>query len=419
MPDTTYEPPVVQQKPVKPVPAETDDAGQEGGSSQPANPWNPLALLSEAAKLGKSTGQAAGAAEQSETVPRAAVTAGTLDFSPGRNLADNPMVAKTINRVKDSTDPVLEVVNMIAGGLDNVRAASAYKTADGDFYLQMSRDNATCDNMVNKRVGPFSAGPTTMDRDVSLHAMLYSDCRGGTALQLSGFSGIHPTVDGPNKRRAAMAESVTLFQGNDGEFHASAVGRAEWGLLRQRWTGSKTVSVGSENMNDLAMRELLQNGAVLNQALGDLLKIQQSPDFRDVGIRRAHAAVPGTEQFDLSLRTWNAQHIPINQELRAGIPAKVKSVDLAPDVAASLSYSREAGVALNNIRGVKINLETFGGSLKQVVSPTKLTFSRDAAGKAAVGVEFVMHDGEGKPSAPVSFAIPFSKIIEELGKRKK
>ena len=416
MPDTTYEPPVVQQKPGKPVPAETDETEQQGGNSQPSSPWSALDLLSQAAKVIKPPGQVAGPAEQATP---AVEPAGTLDFSPGRKIVDNPMVERTIRKIKDSSDPVLEVVNMIAGGLDNVRAASAYKAADGGFGLTMSRDHSTCDSMVNKRIGAFSAGPTTLDREVSLRAQLYPDGRGGTAMQLSEFSGIHPTVDGPNKRRAAKAESITLFNGNDGEFHISAIGSAEWGVFRQHWTRGRAISVGSENMNQPEMREVLQNGAVLNQALGDLLKIQQSPDFRDVGIRRAHSTVPGAEQFDLSLRTWNPQHISINQELNTGIPAKVKSVDLATDVGASLSYSREAGVALNNIRGVKINLETFGGSLKQVVSPTKLTFSRNATGKAAVGVEFVMHDGEGKRGEPVSFTIPFSKIIEELGKRKK
>lgn len=415
MADTTYEPPVVPQKPGKSVAVETDEAEQQSGNSS-SSPWNALDLLSQAAKVMKPSGETAGPVEQAG---RVAEPAGQLDFSPGRRIADNPMVEKTIRKIKDSSDPVLEVVNMIAGGLDNVRSASAYKAAGGGFGLMMSRDHATCDKMVNKSIGAFSAGPTTMDTDVSLRALLYPDGRGGTAMQLTDFNGVHPSVDGPNKRRAAMAESLTLFHGNDGEFHVTAIGKAEWGLFRQRWTRGRAVTVGSENMNDPAMREALQNGDVLNQALADLLKIQQSPDFRDIGIRRAHAAVPGTEQFDLSLRTWNAQHVPINQELNTGIPAKVKSVDLATDVSASLTFSREAGVALNNIRGVKINLETFGGAMKQVVSPTKLTFSRDATGKAAVGVEFVMHDSEGKPGEPVSFAIPFSKIIEELGKRKK
>lgn len=66
---------------------------------------------------------------------------------------------------------------------------------------------------------------------------------------------------------------------------------------------------------------------------------------------------------------------------------------------------------------MKINVELLGG-FKQVVSPTKLTLSRDSAGKAAVGVQFVMLDAQGKAGPPINFPIPFSKIIEELGKRK-
>ncbi|MBA3858972.1 MAG: hypothetical protein C0507_18865 [Cyanobacteria bacterium PR.3.49] len=181
MADTTYEPPVVPQKPGESVAVETDEAEQQGGNSS-SSPWNALDLLSQAAKVMKPSGETAGPVEQAG---RVAEPAGQLDFSPGRRIADNPMVEKTIRKIKDSSDPVLEVVNMIAGGLDNVRSASAYKAAGGGFGLMMSRDHATCDKMVNKSIGAFSAGPTTMDTDVSLRALLYPDGRGGTAMQLT------------------------------------------------------------------------------------------------------------------------------------------------------------------------------------------------------------------------------------------
>ena len=69
-------------------------------------------------------------------------------------------------------------------------------------------------------------------------------------------------------------------------------------------------------------------------------------------------------------------------------------------------------------RKLPINVEAFTG-IKQVVAPTKLTFASDSAGKAALGVQFVMHDAQGKAGPPMSFSIPFSRILQELGKRKK
>jgi len=409
VPDTPYEPPVVQQ-PGRAVPHATDEAEQDGGSSQPSSPWNPLALLSEAVRP---TVQAGRANDQT------AQPSGQIDFSPGGRLADNPMVEQTIRKIKDSPDPVLEVVNMISGGLDNVRSGRVYQTVYGDYQLLMSRDHSTRDKLVDKSIGAFSSGPVTMDRDFGMRVSLRPDNRGGAILQLSDFSGVHPSVEGPLKNRGVRAGGVSIFKGNDGDYHASASGQAAWGLRRVHWTKPRNITIGPENITDPYLASMMREATDIDRALADLLKIQQSKDVLSVGIQRAHAAVPGTDQFDMHVKTRTEKHVPLNQELNTGIPLKVESLDLGTNVSASLSYSRDAGVALSNIRGVKINVETFGGKLKQVVSPTKLTFSRDAAGKAVVGVEFAMHDGEGKPGAPVSFSIPFSKIINELGKRKR
>lgn len=156
----------------------------------------------------------------------------------------------------------------------------------------------------------------------------------------------------------------------------------------------------------------------IGRTLADLLKVQQSQDILSIHMHRAPSGVAGTEQFDMRVSSRSEKHMPLDQELSEGLPVKIDSVELGTDVSASLSYSRAAGIELSKINGVKVNVEAFGG-FKQVVSPTKLTFGRDSAGKAVLGVQFVMHDAQGKAGEPINFAIPFSKVLEELGKRKK
>lgn len=433
--DTTFEQPVSRQQSGKAPPLESD---QEEGKAEAHSPWSPSSLLSvpgdlfsKAAKAipsqfpnievsgGDAPVQAVRAAQLDSParLDRQTQPAERLDFRPGGGIQESPLVEKTIRKIKDSPDPVLEAVNLIAGGLDNVRAAKIYQTVYGDYQLQMSLNRSTCETMVDKSVGPFSSGPVRMDNEVMMRAGLQPDGSGGAMLQLHSFSGVHPSIDGPLKSRSVLAGGATLFKGNDGDYHMEVSGQASWGLRRTHWGKTRNITINPENVRDPFLRGMMQEATDIDRTLADLLKVQQSQDILSIGIQRVASSAPGAEQFDMSVRSRREKHVPLDKEASAGLPVKVDSVDLATDVAASLSYSRESGIALHNINGVKLNLEMLGG-IKQVVSPTQLTFGRDAAGKASVGVQFVMHDAEGKPSAPMNIAIPFSRIIQELNKRK-
>ncbi len=433
--DSIYEQPVTPQQQGKTPPPETED---EVGKTESSNPWNagsflaaPVEFFSRAVgavpahlpnvEVGGEGEVQQGAAttpvEQARPVNPARPVEQT-DFSPSRSIRDNPLVEKAFRRINDSPDPVLEVVNMLSGGLDNLRGAKAYQTAHGDWQLQLFLNHKTTDKMVHKTMGPFSSGPVTMDTEVAMRALLRPTAGGGVSLQLFDFDGIHPSVEGPLKNRGVIPGRATLFKGGDGEYHMSMSGQARWGLRGRNLTNSRNIVIGEENMLEPVVRGLMRDATDIDRVLADLLKVQQSKDLLSVGIQNAPSTIPGTEQFDMRVRSRSEKRVPINQEMSAGLPVKVESVDLGTDVSASLSYSRQAGVALSNINGVKINVEAFGG-FKQVVSPTKLTFGRDSAGKAAVGVQFVIHGAEGKVSEPMNFSIPFLKILEELGKRKK
>lgn len=437
--DSIYEPPVTPQ-PSRTLPDGKHDgkaapnAGdtrlseekQESGTTTATSPWNPLGLLSAPVDV---ISKAAGSipsrfpaveigGDEVATPPLKPAAAGVTDFRPGGRVSDSPMVEKTIRKIKDSPDPVLEMVNMLAGGLDNLRGAKIYQTVYGDYQLQMSLNNSTQEKMVDKSMGPFSSGPVTMDREVGMRASLKPASGGGAMLQLSDFMGVHPTVEGPQKSRAVLPGSATLFKGADGDYHMSVNGQAEWGLRRTHWTKSRNITIDPENVRDPFLRGMMQDATDIDRTLADLLRIQQSQDILSIGMQRAPSSATGTEQFDMHVKSRNEKHIPLGQDVSAGLPVKVDSVDLSRDVSASLSYSRHAGIALSSINGVKINIEPFAG-FRQVVSPTMLTLGRDNSGKASVGVQFVLHDGQGKPGEPVSFSIPFSKILAELGKRKK
>ncbi len=435
MADTTYEQPVTPQQQGK-TPPETDEPKPEGDRAAPSSPWNPSALLSAGGELfsratkavpnqfpnvevgeGEVPVQQGRPVELTQTRPVESThqtgPANSMDFRPRNGIADNPLVEKTIQKIKDSPDPVLEVVNMVAGGLDNLRGAKVYQTVYGDYQLQMSTNHRTRDKMVDKSMGPFSSGPVTMDTEFGMRASLTPGGGGSAMLQLNNFYGVHPTVEGPLKNRGVLPGGATLFKGNDGDYHMSVNGQAVWGRRGNHLTKSRNITIDPSDVRDPFLRGMMQDATDIDRTLSDLLKVQQSQDVLSIGLQRAPSTVAGTEQFDMHVRSRREKHMPVDQEVSAGLPVKVKSVDLGTDVSASLSYSREAGVGLSNINGVKINVESFG--LKQVVSPTKLTFSRDAAGKAAVGVQFVMHDAQGKAGEPMNFSIPFSKIIQELG----
>jgi len=440
--DSIYEPPVTLQQP-----GYAPDATQEGstarnagetklsagetqekGTTSAANPWNPLSLLSAPADLISKAASALpssfptveiGGDEVAKQPVTPAATTDQIDVRPGGSMSDSPMVENTIRKIKDSPDPVLEMVNLLAGGLDNLRGAKLYQTVHGDYQLQLSLNQPTREKMVDKSIGPFSSGPVTMDREVGMRASLRPATAGGGAiLQLSNFTGVHPTVEGPQKSRAVLPSSATLSKGMDGDYHMSVNGQAEWGLRRTHWTKSRNLTIDPENVRDPFLRGIMQDATDIDRTLADLLRIQQSQDILSIGMQRSPSSAAGTEQFDMHVRSRIEKHVPLGQDVSAGLPVKIDSVDLGTDVSASLSYSRQEGIALSRINGVKINIEPFAG-FKQVVSPTKLTLERDNSGKAAVGVQFVLHDGQGKPGAPVSFSIPFSKILEELGKRKK
>lgn len=436
--DSIFEPPVAQQLGIasddkqegKAAQGETKSSERETsekGTTTDSSPWNPLGLLSAPADLISRAASSIpspfpsveidGGEVNSKPVKPAAAS-GQIDFRPGGRLSDNPMVEKTIQKIKDSPDPVLEMVNMLAGGLDNLRGARAYQTVHGDFQLLMSLSHPTREKMVDKSMGPFSSGPVTMGREVGMRASLKPTSDGSAMLQLSDFSGVHPTVEGPRKMRAVLPGSATLFKGRDGDYHMSVNGQAEWGLRRTHWTKSRNITIDPENVLDPFLRGMMQDAKDIDRTLSDLLRVQQSHDILSVGMQRTPSAVQGTEQFDMHVRSRSEKHVQMGDEVSKGLPVKIDSVDLGTDVSASLAYSRQDGIALNKINGVKINIEPFSG-FKQVVSPTKLTLGRDNSGKAAVGVQFVLEDGQGKAGAPVSFSIPFSKILEELGKRKK
>ncbi len=437
--DSIYEPPVTPQQSgiapegkregkTEPTAGETklaDGETQQKGATQ-ASPWNPLGLLSAPVDVISKAASSIPSPFPSVEIggddvarqPVKPATTGQIDFKPGGRVTDNPMVEKTIQKIKDAPDPVLEMVNMLAGGLDNLRGAKLYQTVYGDYQLQMSLNNPTRETMVDKSMGPFSSGPVTMDREVGMRASLRPASGGGAMLQLSDFMGVHPTVEGPQKSRAVLPGSATLFKGSDGDYHMSVNGQAEWGLRRTHWTKSRNINIDPENVRDPFLRGMMQEATDIDRTLADLLKIQQSQDILSIGMQRAPSSAAGVEQFDMHVKSRSEKHVSLGQDVSAGLPVKVDSVDLGTDVSASLSYSRHAGIALSSINGVKINIEPFAG-FKQVVSPTKLTLGRDNSGKAAMGIQFVLHDGQGKPGEPVSFSIPFSKVLSELGKRKK
>ncbi len=449
MADTTYEQPVTPQQHGKTPPLETDEPKQDDGKATPSSPWNPSALLSAGGDLfsravkavpnqlpNVEVGESEAPVQQGravESTQRRAVDSthraglagpdrsvnsiDSINFRPRSGIADNPLVEKTIQKIKDSPDPVLEVVNMVAGGLDNLRGAKVYQTVYGDYQLQMSTNHRTTDTMVDKSMGPFSSGPVTMDTEFGMRASLTPGGGGSAMLQLNNFYGVHPTVEGPLKNRGVLPGGATLYKGNDGDYHMSVNGQAAWGLRRTHWTKSRNITIDPGDVRDPFLRGMMQDATDIDRTLTDLLKIQQSQDVLSIGLQRAPSTVAGTEQFDMHVKSRREKHVPVDQEVSDGLPVKVNSVDLGTDVSASLSYSRQAGIELSKINGVKINVETFG--FKQVVSPTKLSFSRDAAGKAAVGVQFVMHDAQGTAGEPMNFSIPFSRIIQELGKRKK
>ncbi len=439
MADTIYEPinepAVTPQQHGKTPPPETDEPKQEDGKAAPSSPWNAASLLHAGSELFSRAGKAVVPGEfpnvevgesdvpvqqarPVEAIHQAGSTrpANSMDFRPRSGIADNPLVEKTIQKIKDSPDPVLEVVNMVAGGLDNLRGAKIYQTVYGDYQVQMSTNHRTRSDMVDKHMGPFSSGPVTMDTEFGMRASLRQGGN-GAMLQLHDFYGVHPTVEGPLKNRAVIPGSATLYKGNDGDYHMSVNGRAVWGRRGNHLTNSRNLIINAGDVKETVLREEMQDGKDIERALADLLKVQQSKDILSIGVQRVPSIIAGTEQFDMRVKSRSEKHVQVDQEVSAGLPVTVESVDLGTDVSASLSYSREAGIALSNISGVKINAETFG--LKQVVSPTKLTFSRDGAGKPAVGVQFVMHDAQGKAGEPMNFSIPFSRIIQELGKRKK
>lgn len=438
--DSIYEPPVTpQQAGIAPhreqegkTSANADETKRsegetkEKGTTPATSPWNPLGLLSASGDIITKAASAVPSpfpsveigSDEVATQPAKPGATGPIDFRPGGKLSDSPMVEKTIRKIKDSPDPVLEMVNILAGGLDNLRGAKVYQTVYGDYQLQMSLNHSTHDQMVDKSMGPFSSGPVTMGTEVGMRASLRPATGGGAMLQLSNFSGVHPTVEGPHKSRAVLPGGATLFKGGDGDYHMSVNGQAEWGLRRTHWTKSRIITIDPENVRDPFLRGMMQDATDIDRTLTDLLKIQQSQDILSIGMQRSPSSAAGTEQFDMHLKSRSEKHVPLGQDVAAGLPVKIDSVDLGTDVSASLSYSRQAGIALSSINGVKINIEPFAG-FKQVVSPTKLTLGKDSSGKAAVGVQFVLHDGQGKAGEPVNFSIPFSKILEELGKRKK
>lgn len=416
--DTSYEQAVNPQQAGKAAPLETE---QDDSKKESSSPWNPSSLLSASGELfSKATkaipSQFPNVEVQGDAPAQQLKPSQQTDFSPGIRLPDSPIVEKTIQRIKDSPDPVLEVVNLLAGGLSNVRGAKIYQTVYGDYQLQMSTHRRTTDSLVDKSMGPFSSGPVTMDTEFGMRASLRPAASGGAMLQLDNFYGVHPSVEGPMKSRAVLPGGATLFKGNDGDYHMAVNGQAAWGLRRTHWTKSRNITIDPENVRDPFLSGMIRDATDIDRTLSDLLKVQQAQDVLSIGIQRAASGVPGTEQFDMQIRSRREKHVPLDDAASEGLPVKVKSLDLGTDVSSSLSYSQESGIALNNINGVKINVETLG--LKQVVAPTKLTFGRDAAGKAAVGVQFVMHDAEGKPSAPMNFSIPFSRIIQEVEKRK-
>ncbi len=432
--DSIYEPPVTPQRPGTAQGKTAQDGDetklsgretQENATNSTTSPWNPLGLLSAPADLLSRAASTIPSPFPSveisgdgvATQPGKPAVTGQIDFSAGGRVSDSPMVERTIRKIKDSPDPVLEIVNILSGGLDNLRGAKLYQTVYGDYQLQMSLNHSTQETMVDKSMGPFSSGPVTMDREVGMRASLRPDGGGGAMLQLSNFTGVHPTVEGPRKARAVLPGSATLLKGGDGDYHMSVNGQAEWGLRRTHWTKSRDITIDPENVRDPILRGMMEDATDIDRTLADLLKIQQSQDILSIGMQRSPASAAGTEQFDMRVKSRSEKHVPLGQEVSAGLPVKIDSVDLSTDVSASLSYSRDAGIALSSINGVKINIEPFAG-FKQVVSPTKLTLGRDNSGKAVLGVQFALHDGQGKPGAPVSFSIPFSKILEELGKRK-
>ncbi len=400
------------------------DETQEKSKTSGNSPWNPLGLLSAPTDLISKAARAIPTPFPSveiggdKVAPQPMKPSGTgqIDLRSGGKVLDSPMVEQTIRKIKDAPDPVLEVVNMLAGGLDNLRGAKLYQTVYGDYQLQVSLNHSTQENMVDKSMGPFSSGPVTMDTDFGMRASLRAGAGGGAMLQLSNFAGVHPTVEGPRQTRAVLPGAAVLFKGSDGDYHMSVNGSAEWGRFRTHWTKSRDITIDPENVRDPFLRGMMQDATDIDRALADLLRIQQSKDILSVGMQRSTLSAAGTEQFDMQVRSRSEKHVPLGQDVSAGLPVKIDSVDLGTDVSGSLSYSRQAGIALRNINGVKINIEPFAG-FKQVVSPTMLTFDSDKSGKAAVGIQFVLHDGQGKPGEPVSFSIPFSRILEELGKK--
>ncbi|MBX9669177.1 MAG: hypothetical protein K2X93_16245 [Candidatus Obscuribacterales bacterium] len=408
-------------------PGETKHSGDETqatSKTSATSPWNPLGLLSAPADLISKAANAIPSPFPSVEIggdkvvlqPVKPSDTGQVDLKSGGKVLDIPMFEQAIRKLKDSPDPVLEMVKMLAGGLDNLRGAKLYQTVYGDYQLQVSLNHSTQENMVDKSMGQFSSGPVTMDPNFGMRASLRGDGGGGAMLQLSDFVGVHPTVEGPRQTRAVLPGSAVLFKGSDGDYHMSVNGSAEWGLVRKHWTKSRDITIDPENVRDPFLRGMMQDATDIDRALADFLRIQQSKDILSVGIQRSPLSAAGSEQFEMQVRSRSEKHVPLGQDVSAGLPVKIDSVDLGADVSASLSYSRQAGIALRNINGVKINIEPFAG-FKQVVSPTMLTFERDNSGKAAVGLQFVLHDGEGKPGEPVSFSIPFSRILEELGKR--
>lgn len=337
-----------------------------------------------------------------------------------RDLPD--IVDKAIKQISDSPDPVMEMVGLMAGHLENVKEAKIYQTVNGDYHVQLSLNEARKSKLVNKSIGPLSAGPVEMSNIVGLTAHLTPSDNNGVAVNVNGFYGFTPTILGPIQDRVVKPGPATLMKGSDGQYHFNVSGQASRPaaiLPRNSWTKEHYQVIDPEDILDPNLRALLSNGRELDQLLGEALKLQNSKEILDCGITRS-ANADEKNQFDLKLTSRNEKHIELNENVSAmGATIKVEGLTLSPTVNATLSYSHEKGIQLSGIDGIKINADTdlpLVGRSKQVVSPKAISFGKDDKGKAVVGLEFCMISSDG-PSAPITIAIPFSKILEQMSKR--
>lgn len=376
-----------------PEPSENPNQGRADAFNV-ANLWNDV--LKVTAAQNTETKLPGGFAEASSISPLPGKEAGKVmpqktETLPG--LREIPAIKKIV----DSGDPVSALSSGL-DKLDNVKSVELSRRANGWQHVEARLENPTTGDAPNIRVGRHRPIASHMEREISFDLGKSQD-----GIRLTNMNGFTTDVQGPRGRvRSSHTDEMTLGHDQHGAYLRST--SSTQGLLRTR---TNTVNLRETDFNQGSPMRALMNQPEALKNVGEAMRMFQSTD----DVQKLSLKKVADGHFDVASQALKEKHIEVNKKLE-GSAATVTSLDLDKSVSASIKHGKDA-VSMENIKGIKVNLQTelLGLKSNMTITPSKISLEKGPDGQPSVKLDITIPGG-----AATQFTIPMSKLRGEQKK---